>query len=137
MHDTKVLLRAGWVFLAGFTIHNFDHIRRGTDGIAEQVIWGGTAVAIISAVVLTLVFTNHRLAPNAAAAVGIAIAFGVSATHLVPRWSSLSDPLPGGQVDGFTWFAVLAEVLGALVLGAAGLRESARLGFATTPPAQA
>jgi hypothetical protein len=137
MHDGQALRRAGWTFLVGFGIHNFDHVRRGTDGISEQVIWGGTGVAVLSAVVLTLVFTNHRLAANAAAAAGIAIAFGVSATHLLPEWGSLSDPLPGGAVDGFTWFAVLAEVVGAVVLGLVGLRQSARAGFSTTPPASA
>ncbi len=137
MSDQQLLRRAGGVFLVGFGIHNLDHVRRGIEGINEQVIWGGTAVAIISGVVLTLVFTKHRLAPNAAAAAGIGIAIGVTATHLLPHWSSLSDPLPGGAVDGFTWFAVLAEVLGAVVLGLAGLRESARLRFSTAPPTSA
>jgi hypothetical protein len=33
----------------------------------------------------------------------------------------MSDPLPGGDVDAFTWIAVLLEVFGALALGVAGL----------------
>lgn len=133
MDDRQLLHRAGAVFLAGFMIHDADHMRRGLDVVTAQVVWGGTAVAMIAAITLTLVFTDHRLAPNAAAAAGVAIAFGASATHLLPHWSKLSDPLPGGSVDGFTWFAVLAEVLGALALGLAGLRASAHQGFAATP----
>jgi hypothetical protein len=45
----------------------------------------------------------------------------VSAAHLLPHWSSLSDSLPDGNVDGFTWVAVLIEIVGALALGIAGV----------------
>src|SRR5687767_13022787 len=115
------LRTAALVFLAGFLVHNADHARRGLDVITEHVIWAGTAVAVTSAVVLTLVFTRHPLAPMAAAAAGFGIALGVSASHLLPEWSALSDPLADGDVGAFTWVAVLAEVGGALLLGAAGL----------------
>jgi hypothetical protein len=131
MNDTQLLHRAGWVFVAGFAVHNIDHMRRGLDVVTDDVVWGGTAVGIIAAITLTMVFTNHRLAPTMAAAAGIAIAFGVSATHLMPHWSALSDPLPGGDVDAFTWFAVLAEVAAALVLGLAGLTVCMRRNFST------
>ena len=119
--DLRLLQGAAWVFLAGFLVHNADHVRRGLDVITDHVVWGGTTVAVVGAVTLTLVFTRHPLAPFAATAAGFAIALGVSATHLLPDWGVMSDPLPGGAVDGATWVAVLAEVVGALALGAAGL----------------
>jgi hypothetical protein len=132
MTDTHVLHRAGWAFVAGFMIHNADHMRRGVDAVTDAVLWGGTLVAIIAAVTLTLILTDHHTAPMAAAASGLSIAIGVSASHLLPHWSALSDPLPGGRVDAFTWFAVLAEVAGALCLGVAGLRAY----LATSPQPQ-
>jgi hypothetical protein len=111
---------AAWFFLAGFLVHQGDHMRRTLDGITDHVIWGGTGVAVLSAVALTLLVTRHRLGPLVAAGAGWFIAVGVSLTHLVPTWSALSDSLPDGQVDAFTWFAVLFEVVGALVLAIVG-----------------
>lgn len=119
---------AGLVFVGGFVLHNLDHGRRGLDVITEHVIWAGTVVAIVAAVTLTLVFTRHPLAPYAAAAAGLGIAVGVSATHLLPEWGALSDSLPDGDVDALTWVAVLAEVSGALALGAAGITVLRREG---------
>ena len=118
--DLTILRDAAFVFLAGFAVHNADHARRGLDATTDEVIWGGTAVAALGAVTLTLVFTRHPLAPTVAASAGLGIAVGVSMTHLLPDWGALSDPLPGGDVDALTWIAVLAEVVGALALGVAG-----------------
>jgi hypothetical protein len=127
--DDHLLRRAGIVFLAGFLVHNGDHVRRSLDAITDHVVWGGTTVAVVAAVTLTLVFTRHPLAPFAAAGAGVAIAFGVSATHLLPDWGALSDPLPGGDIDAFTWLAVLAEVAGAVVLAVAGFIVLRRHGY--------
>jgi hypothetical protein len=131
--DHRPLRRAGLLFAAGFVVHNADHARRGLDAISDQVVWGGTVVAVLAAVVLTLVATRHPLAPFAAAAGGLAIAVGVSATHLLPEWGALSDPLPGGDVDALTWVAVLAEVVGAAVLGLVGLGIVRRQGYLVAP----
>lgn len=133
MVDHHPLRTAGLLFAAGFVVHNADHARRGLDAITDHVVWGGTVVAMVAAVVLTLVATRHPLAPFAAAAGGLAIAVGVSATHLLPDWGPLSDSLPSGTVDGFTWLAVLAEVAGALVLGLTGLRIVRRQGYLLEP----
>ena len=107
---------AAAVFLAGFVVHNADHARRGLDRITEHVIWGGTVVAMMAAVIATLVFTRHPTATKAAMVGGAIIAVSVSASHLLPDWSAFSDPLPGGDVDALTWVAVLAEVVGAVVM---------------------
>jgi len=125
MHDQRdadrLLHRAALFFLFGFVVHNVDHARRTLDAVTDQVIWGGTLVGMVTAVTITLLVTRHRLGPLVAAGAGFYIAFGVAASHLLPQWSALSDPLPGGDVDAFTWVAVLLEVAGALALGVAGL----------------
>jgi hypothetical protein len=126
----RVLRLPALAFLAGLVVHNADHARRGLGATPEAVIWAGTAVAVLAAVSLTLVATRHPLAPFAAAATGLGTAIGVSASHLLPAWGALSDPLPGGNVDRFTWLAVLAEVAGALALGLAGLAVVRRQGYA-------
>jgi hypothetical protein len=63
---------------------------------------------------------RHRAAPLVAMVVGFTAAVGVSASHLLPHWSSLSDSLPDGNVDAWSWIAVLLEIVGAIALGAAG-----------------
>lgn len=128
------LRTAGLVFIAGFVVHNGDHARRGLDAIREGVVWAGTLVGLLAAVVLTLVFTGHRRAPAAAAAVGPAIALGVSASHLLPDWGALSDPLAEGDVDWFTWVAVASEIGAAALLGWVGFTIVRRHRFALDVP---
>jgi hypothetical protein len=120
------LKTAGLVFVAGFLLHNADHARRGIDAVTDHVVWAGTTVAVIAGVTLTLVFTEHRLAPMVAAAAGLGIAFGVSASHLAPEWSAFSDSLAQGDADPFTWIAVLSEIAGAVLLAVAGLAAMRR-----------
>lgn len=54
----------------------------------------------------------------------------MTASHLVPEWGPLSNPLAGSGVGALTWAAVLAEVIGALVLGVGGLMVLRRHDFA-------
>jgi hypothetical protein len=110
------------LYALGFLIHNADHARRTIAVTPEPVVWAGTVVAMLTAVILTLVVVQHSKAPLVAAAGGTAIAFGVSLSHLLPKWGALSDPLPGGNVDMYTWFAVLAEIVTAIVLAVAGFK---------------
>src|SRR5206468_1077987 len=70
-----------------------------------------------------LVLTRHRLAPLVATLVGFQTALGVTAVHLLPRWSSFSDALPGAHntgVTAFSWIVVNIEIAGALLLGIFG-----------------
>lgn len=113
---------AATVFVVGFLLHNADHARRGIDAITDHVVWAGTAVAMVAAVILTLVYTDHPAAAMAAAAGGLGIAVGVSATHLLPDWGVLSDPLL--DLSATSWVAVLAEIAGALALGIVGARRA-------------
>jgi hypothetical protein len=117
----RLLRSAALVFFVGFLVHNADHSRRGLAVLTPEVIAAGTAGAILSLGALALIAMGHRLAPTAAIAAGISMAIGVTAVHLLPRWSAFSDALPGGNVDAWTWLAVFAEVAGALFLALAGL----------------
>jgi hypothetical protein len=112
---------AAALFGAGLVVHTADHLRRGLDAVTAEVFWGGNVLAVMAVVAIALVFMRHRQAALVAAVVGFTAAVGVSAAHLLPHWSSLSDSLPDGNVDGFTWVAVLIEIVGALALGIAGV----------------
>ena len=112
---------AAVLLLVGFLFHNGDHVRRGFDVITPQVMWLGTAGAVLTVAAVTLVLFRHRAAPQVAVVVGITMALGLVAVHLLPHWSVFSDSLPDGNVDVLTWVAVLAETAGAVALAAAGL----------------
>ncbi len=83
-------------------------------------------------IAIALVLMGHRLAPMFAVAVGFPTALGVAASHLLPRWSSFSDALPGSGVGALSYAAVIVEIVGALALGMAGtytlrrIRQSGR-----------
>jgi ribose/xylose/arabinose/galactoside ABC-type transport system permease subunit len=132
MSDHLPSLRsAAAAFLVGFLVHNADHVRRGLYASPQGVIWSGTVVAILAAAMLTLIFTHHPVAPFIATVGGFSIALGVAASHLLPKWGPLSDSLPDGRVDAFTWIAVLGEVTTGLLLGIVGLSILRRSNFHT------
>lgn len=133
MSTDRDLQRAGLVLIAGFVVHNADHARRGIAATSEPVVWIGTFALVVVAVMLTLVFTGHGLAPFAATAVGFAVAAGVAAVHLLPSWGPLSDSLPSGNVDALTWVAVMAEIAAATFMGWTGLRILRAQNFETQP----
>lgn len=128
------LRTALWVFLTGFALHNADHARRGLDEVRDGVVWGGTAVAMVTAVLITLIVTRHPVAPAAAAIGGAAVAVGVSAAHLLPDWGPLSDSLPEGEVDAVTWLAVFAEIGTAALLAFVAVDVLRRHDYATRIP---
>jgi hypothetical protein len=128
--DDRLLRLAGLALFAGLVVHNGDHARRSLAGVADGVVWGGTLAVAVAAVTLTLIATRHPLAPSAAVVAGLSIAIGVSASHLLPAWGPISDPLAEDHVGLVTWLAVLAEIAGALFLGLAGLAGLRRQGFA-------
>jgi hypothetical protein len=126
----RSLPTAAVAFAAGWAVHNVDHLRRGTDAVTRHVLVGGLVVGVLAVAAVWLVLAGHRLGPFAAVAVGLGTAVAVGASHLLPEWSAFSDALPGGEVDGLTWAAVLAELAGAVWLGLAGLASLRRSGFA-------
>ena len=116
------LRAASLVFFGSWLVHTGDHMRRGLSILEDGVVWAGTAAAMLAAVVWTLVFSQNERAPVAAAVVGPSIAFGVAASHLLPEWGVMSDSLIDGDVDWFTWAAVLGEIAAGVFLGLVGLR---------------
>ena len=124
------LRTATGLFAVGFVLHNADDVRRGFGVIEDGVILGGTIAAMLVAVLFTVVVLGHPSGPFVAATVGLSLAAGVSAVHLLPSWGWLSDSLPAGDVDVITWVAVLAEIGGAALVGAVGLQILKRNQFA-------
>lgn len=129
------LVAAGWLFAVGSGVHIFDHLRRGQGSVSEELYWLGNVALVLQVVVITLIFTRHRLAPLAAVAAGFPLALGFAAAHWAPEWSAISDPLT--EIDSWRWFSYLAstlEIAGALAVGVTGLaivRANGLASFAT------
>lgn len=122
MGDKKKLLRyAAALYGLGFVLHTADHLRRGVGAVTLQVFWLGMLSSVLAVAGIVLVVRDHRLAAEAAVAIGLPIAIGVSAVHLLPDWGVLSDPLLTGGMAPLTWVAVLLEIGGAAAFGIAGL----------------
>lgn len=115
------LSKSALLLIAAFVVHNGDHARRGLSVVTEGLVWAGSLTMVLAAVIVTLVLTRHAAAPMVAAAGGFAIAIGVSASHLLPEWGPISDSLPQGNVDVFTWIAVFSEIAAAAWMGWVGL----------------
>jgi hypothetical protein len=122
----QLLRYAAGIYAIGLTVHTADHLRRGLGVVTHHVFWAGNVSTVIGVTAVVLIFMGHRLAPLAAVWAGFPIAVGVAAVHLLPQWSTaLSDPFPGGAVNGvgpLSWFAVLVEVAGAAAVGVLGWR---------------
>ena len=115
------LVRAGWLFALGSAVHIIDHLRRGQGSVTNQLNSLGTAGVVVQVVVVTLIFTRHRVAPLVAAGAGFSLAIGFAAVHWLPRWSSLSDSFVDHRAAAFSYVASLLEIAGAIAVGAAGL----------------
>lgn len=118
------------VFIGTWLVHTADHVRRGTETTSDGVVWAGTFAAVLAAVTLTLVYTEHRLAPFAVTAVFPAIALGVAATHLAPEWGYFSEPLLfDSATDRWAAAAAIPEILAASWLGWEGLQSVREAGY--------
>ncbi len=135
MQRVLTLRGASWLFGATWLGHTFDHIRRGVDATSDAVVWAGSTVGMLAAVAVTLVVVGHDIAPAAVTVVFLSIAVGVSATHLLPDWGALSDPvLVESTTDAWSIAAVCGEVAGAVLLGVVGLRVLAVNGYGARVP---
>ena len=119
------LLRYAAVFYAvAWVVHTGDHVRRGLGVETVEVSTVGGITAIAQLLVVATVFLRWRWAAVAAVAIGFPDAVGIAAVHLLPHWSAFSDAFPGASgtgVTGFSWFAAVLEIVGALVFGMAGV----------------
>lgn len=132
------LVAAGVVFAVGSTVHMADHVRRGVGSITDELNALGTLGLVMQVVAVTLILTQHRLAPLVAVAAGVPLAVGFVGVHWLPGWSALSDPV--WEIESWTWFSYLAstaEILGAVAIAVAGLavvRDRGLASFASQPP---
>ena len=120
------------VFIATWLVHTADHVRRGLENTSDGVTWAGTLAAVLAAIALTLISTEHNSAAMVSAAVFPSIAFGVAATHLAPGWGYFSEPLLfDSQTDVWATIAVVPEIVAAAWLGERSFREVRNSGYRT------
>jgi hypothetical protein len=120
------ILAAHLLYLAAVIAHVADHVVRGTASLPVLVFWGGIVLAIFQFGSLVFTIPGHRLAPFAAMYVGFGTAIATSASHLAPHWSALSNPYPGQSLSGWSWAAMLSEIVTGLILGTVGFVEFRR-----------
>jgi hypothetical protein len=118
----QVLTYAAFVFAAALLAHGADHMRRGLKVLTPEVYWAGMALSALAVISIILVVARHSWGPWLSVVVGLPMAVAVTASHLLPHWSSFSDAFPGSAADRWSYAAVLFEVTGALLFGLAGLR---------------
>jgi hypothetical protein len=117
---------AAALFVAANILHTLDHLRTGPDRLPAEIIAAGTLLSVAAVLTLVLALRRDPRAPVAGMATGLAGALGVTAAHLAPHWSALSDPYPDLGLDLLAWAVMLAEIAAALLLAVAGAREVAR-----------
>src|SRR5438445_11956875 len=120
----RLLRYAAILYAVAWAVHTGDHLRRGVGVETVEVTTLGGITAIAQLLVVATVFLRWRWAALAAAAIGFPDAVGIAAVHLLPHWSAFSDAFPGAHgtgVTGFSWFAAVLEIVGALVFGMAGV----------------
>jgi hypothetical protein len=102
--------------------HTADHLRRGIDAITPEVFWSGIAATLLAALAIGFALAANRYAAPLAAFVGFTHAIGITAVHVLPRWSAFSDPFPGNDVAPISWVVVSLEIAASLAFGIAGMR---------------
>jgi hypothetical protein len=120
------LRRTAVVFVAAIAVHGADHLRRGLEVSTAQVRVAGGIQFLLAVVALVLVYRGHPWAPLLAISLGFASAIGFTATHVLPHWSSFSDPFTGGhvapKVTAFSWATAVFEIGADVAFGWAGVR---------------
>ena len=116
------LLIASTVLVSLNALHGLDHLRQGLGRLSTEVIVGGQGLLLLALVPLVLSFRGHRLAPVAAATVGLWTALAVAASHLAPHWSAFSDPYAENSLDLVSWGQMLLLIATAAALGIVGIQ---------------
>ena len=116
----RSLVTANVVFVAVNLLHTADHQRQGTDGLATEILVGGSALTIAAIASLALAWRRSKNAPLFAVVLGLSGAAGIAASHIAPHWSALSDSYPEIGADALSWAVMLVEIGGALLLAYAG-----------------
>jgi predicted transporter len=114
---------AATAFLAANFLHGIDHERQGTERLTTEVKIGGAMLSVLAIVTLIVVLRRSSHAPIVATIVGFWAVTNVSAAHIAPHWSALSDSYPQSNVDALAWAVMLLEVATAFFLGVAGVHR--------------
>lgn len=130
----KLMFWAGSFFAAAVLVHNFDHVRRGADGVSVDVFAVGTAAILLEVAVVVLCVRRHPYAPLAALWSGLALAIGYLVVHFTPPRAWLSDSLLRGA-DAMSLVAASLEVVAALTLALAGVMALRRTDVDASHPA--
>lgn len=129
----ELMFWAGSFFAAAVLVHNFDHVRRGADGVSVDVFAIGTAAILLEVAVVVLCVRRHRYAPLLALWSGLALAVGYLVVHFTPPRGWLSDSLLRGA-DAMSLTAATLEVVAALALALAGLAALRRIDLGGSGP---
>ena len=108
------------VYGVGLIFHTADHLRRGWGILSTQVHVVGAVSTLIGFATVIIVLMRLRSAPVIAAAFAPLAAVGVTAAHLLPKWSSFSDTFIDARGTGVTfisWISVSIEIAGAVAMG--------------------
>lgn len=111
---------AATFYLIAWATHAGDHIRRGLFDIPIAVQALGNLQVLLTLGFIWLLWKRHPLGPVAAIAIGVPATVGIAAAHLLPDVGPVSDSLWADGIDAFTWFAVILEIVGTVVLTAGG-----------------
>ncbi len=116
----RVFHYAAAFYLTAWTIHTIDHLRRGIFEVPIAVQALGNLQVVLTLGFVWLLWKHHPLGPIAAIAIGVPATIGIAVAHLLPDFGPLSDSLWVDGIDTFTWFAVILELLGTVVLTVGG-----------------
>ena len=130
---TRTFHAAAAFYLVAWAVHTADHLRRGIFEVPVAVQALGNVQVVLTLGFIGLLWKRHPLAPVAAIAIGVPATIGIAVAHLAPDFGPLSDSLWVDGIDAFTWFAVILEILGTIVLTVGGWRAWRAVDFA--PPA--
>ena len=113
---------AAIAFAIGFSVHAFDHARRGLASAPTRVIVIGTIQGILAVVAIWMVLRGRDGGPMAAVLVGFGSALLFTNGHLLPISpdSYVSEAHP--SVTWFSWVTAFSEIGTGIVFGVAGLR---------------
>lgn len=119
------LARLNLLVFALLAAHTVDHAvnqpQRDLPPTGGLIAFAGFAV-VAASTVLALRRSPHS--PVAAAFAGVATVVGFVAIHLLPSWSGeVSDPYWSFSANVLSWALLIAPLVAATALAAAGLRE--------------
>jgi hypothetical protein len=123
------LVLANLAFILAIALHNGDHIffqDRGMNALTTEIKVAGTALVVVAVIGLGFTLARHPWAPMMATIIGFGAAVSVIFGHVVPHWSSFSDPYSELSLGAYSWTVMLAEIVTGFVLGVVGFRTVRR-----------